>query len=209
MSHKNKQLVINSNNIIRKNKQTEKLIDNISIIDSKQQTKDWRKNQNWYKGGKSNECELFQRSQIELITNIKCIKTDLRININTMLLDRKSKPMTYPDGFEWTENFDGFFRHNNCKYLIDFKFVCDSGGAQTRSLREVYHFITYQLENLLSKPKKDTYFINILDGNESYKTLDKFNYLTNKKKYNNVKKFIFIGDMYSFNKYWIHKTTSD
>ena len=31
---------------------------------------------------------------------------------------------------------------------INFKMICDRGGSQTRSLREVYHFITTQLNYL-------------------------------------------------------------
>lgn len=123
-----------------------------------------------------------------------------------MRLDKKTNPMISNDGFEWTEDFDGFYRYNDCKYLVNFKFVCDSGGSQTRSLREVYHFITYQLENLLIIPKTDTYFINILDGDEAFRTIDKFNYLINKQKYSNVKKYVFIGDMASFQKYRLLKS---
>ena len=39
----------------------------ILIPGSEIQTKNWRKNQNWYKGGKHNECELYQRNLIEKI----------------------------------------------------------------------------------------------------------------------------------------------
>ena len=55
----------------------------ILIPGSEIQTKNWRKNQNWYRGGKHNECELYQRSLIEKITQTKCNKSDKRINIIT------------------------------------------------------------------------------------------------------------------------------
>ena len=45
---------------------------------SELQTKDWRKTQNWWKGGKSNECEIYQRNQIQQITNQICKKTNKR-----------------------------------------------------------------------------------------------------------------------------------
>ena len=83
--------------------------------------------------------------------------------------------------------------------------ICSSGGAQTRSLREVYHFIKYQLEYLLKQKKNSNkYFINILDGNESYKRKHNFKYLTNLPKYKFICNRIFIGDIKSFNK-WYNK----
>ena len=40
----------------------------ILIPSSFYQTKDWRKNRNWYKNGKSNECEKYQINLIERIS---------------------------------------------------------------------------------------------------------------------------------------------
>jgi hypothetical protein len=71
------------------------------------------------------------------------------------------------------------------------------GGAQTRTLREVYHFIKCQLEFLL-KMSKNIYFVNILDGDACFANKDKFQYLMNKQKYNKIKKFIFIGGLSNF-----------
>ena len=46
--------------------------------------------------------------------------------------------------------------------------VCESGGAQTRSLREVFIFIRTQLNLLLKLKNKNnyliTYFIKVLTG---------------------------------------------
>ena len=82
------------------------------------------------------------------------------------------------------------------------KFVCDKGGAQTRSLREVYHYIKYQLEHLLKYEKTDIYFVNILDGDTSHRELEKFHYLINKEKYEKIKKYVFCNDLSSFIKWW-------
>ena len=56
------------------------------ITPSKFQTKIWRQNQIWYKDGKQNECEKYQRKLIENITNKECVKTSKRIHINTKKL---------------------------------------------------------------------------------------------------------------------------
>ena len=185
------------------------------------QTKNWRKNQKWYKNGKSNECEIYQRKLIEKITDSKCAKTKFRLHIENNELIEKANPLASEDGFDYTEDFDGLQERNNTKYFYNLKFVCDRGGAQTRTLREVYHFIKAQLEYLLkyydtndkvssdtkSETKKESddkelYFVNILDGDESYKNSDKFKYLIKKSKYASVKDKIFIGDMKEFQEWF-------
>ena len=60
----------------------------------------------------------------------------------------KKEPYKNIDGFEWSEDFDGFFENNSKKYFVNFKFICDSGGAQRRALCLVYHFINCQLHFL-------------------------------------------------------------
>ena len=74
--------------------------------------------------------------------------------------------------------------------------MCDNGGAQTRTLREVYHFIKCQFNYLIKYNNTNIKFINILDGDTCYKNMDKFNYLLNKNKAYN--KYIFIGSLYDF-----------
>ena len=76
-------------------------------VPSNLQTKDWRKQQSWYKGGKSNECEILQRMQIQQITGKECPKTTTRINKRTHEMQPLSNPLTRADGFDWTEDFDG------------------------------------------------------------------------------------------------------
>ena len=171
---------------------------NILIPSSYYQTKNWRKNKKWYKTGKSNECEIYQINLIEKIINLKLNKTNDRINTETNDIIDNRNPMVNNDGYEWTENFDGKLIKNDIIYYFNLKFVCDSGGSQTRSLREVYHFIKYQLEYLLIFKISNVYFINILDGNTCFNNIEKYKYLINKQKYENIKKYIFIGDTYEF-----------
>ena len=164
------------------------------------QTKLWRQNQIWYKNGKSNECEKYQINLIEQIIKSKLEKTNDRINIETFQIINKKHPNVDNDGYEFSENFDGKIIKNDNIYYFNLKFVCDNGGAQTRSLREVYHFIKYQLEYLLNFNITNTYFFNILDGDTSYNNMDKFNYLINKEKYLSIVKYVFVGSLSNFNK---------
>ena len=45
-----------------------------------------------------------------------------------------------------------------------------------------------------------TYFINILDGDECFHAMNKFLYLFNKEIYTQIKKYVFIGSLYDFQK---------
>jgi hypothetical protein len=109
-------------------------------------------------------------------------------------------PMLKSDGYEWTENFDGKVIINKNIYYFNLKFVCDNGGAQTRTLREVYHFIKYQFEYLIKFESKNIFFINILDGDTSYNNMNKFKYLLNKNQYMKFVKYVFIGSSYDLQK---------
>ena len=173
------------------------------IIQSKNQTKDWRKSQSWYKGGKSNECEIYQRDLIKQITGKDCPKTNMRINLRTLELVENSSPLQHPDGFDWTEDFDGRQPNNQTELYYNLKMICDSGGAQTRSLREVYHFVEAQMKYLLKYPETSIYFINILDGDTSYSQKEKFQYLLDLPEYATVRDRIFVDDMFMF-QYWYH-----
>jgi hypothetical protein len=168
------------------------------ITISRDQTKDWRKSQSWYKGGKSNECEIYQREQITNITKTECPKTNMRINIRTLELKENSSPLRHNDGFDWSEDFDGKQTLGNIQLYYNLKMICDSGGAQTRSLREVYHFIEAQMKYLLNNPDNQLYFINILDGNTSYSQKNKFTYLLSLPEYAVVSNKIFVDDMFHF-----------
>lgn len=145
-----------------------------------------------------NECEKYQLKLIEKIIKNKINKTDERINMETCNIVFNKNPLLNNNGFEYTENFDGILLFNNNIYYFNLKFVCDSGGAQTRTLREVYHFIKHQYEYLNKYELNNVYFINILDGDTCYNNMNKYKYIINKNQEN---KNIFIGSMYEFQKY--------
>tara|TARA_E500000331_G_scaffold317735_1_gene329317 strand:- start:459 stop:1034 length:576 start_codon:yes stop_codon:yes gene_type:complete len=178
----------------------------IRITPSKHQSKGWRL-QNICKeyGQKNNSNEKYQRSLVEQITNTNCtIIKGFRINHTTLQLKQLINPMTQngtkiPDGFEWSEDFDGIQTINNTKFYYNFKFVCGNGGAQTRTLRdETYNFIKTQLKYLKKFPSTNIIFINILDGDGSFNSKPHFDYLKNQKKYIDITQKCFIGDMDSF-----------
>jgi hypothetical protein len=174
-------------------------IKEIIIIPSSQQTKKWRNDCDWYRGGKHTECEKYQINTIkEKLKISQWEKTNMRLNISTFELKNNSKPLVNNDGFEWTENFDGLLNKNSNQYYFNLKFVCDSGGAQNRSLREVYHFIKCQLEHLKKFKSKNIYFINILDGDTSHSFKDKYKYLREKEEYKDFIKYLYIGDLFDF-----------
>lgn len=200
--------ISNSIIIIQKNIKKFLVRKNILIPSSMYQSKTWRQNQNWYINGKSNECEKYQITNIENIIKSKITKTNDRINFEKNIISSIKNPHSYPDGYEWCENFDGKIKNNNNLYYFNLKFICGNGGGQTRSLKEVYHFINAQLEYLLISNIDNIKIFNILDGNESYKNKNKFIYLLNKDKYINVKQYIFVGDLYEFQKY-INKNKLD
>lgn len=170
------------------------------IISSCDQTKEWRKNQIWYQDGRRNECEIYQIKLIQKIIKNNLNKTNDRINMETKKIINIRKPYMKKYGYEYTENFDGKIIMNKNTFYFNLKFICGEGGAQTRTLKDVYNFIKYQLKYLVKSNDNNKYFINILDGNESHSNIDKFNYLINKEKYSDKIKYVFIGDMYNFKK---------
>lgn len=133
------------------------------------------------------------------------MKSDKRFNMtNYTFIDRKY-PNKEINGYEYTEDMDGYINVNKIDIYYNLKFIVGSGGAQTRSLRETYHFIIRQVEYILNN-KTNTIFINILDGDESYKNMNKFKYLLDKYKKNKIRKSIFVMDLkeYAINYYDIH-----
>ena len=180
-----------------------------TIVPSAQQTKEWRKSTEWYDTGKRNECEKHQIKVLEqILYPLKIEKTNDRIHMEWLKIVSHRTPLKCADGYEYTENFDGLIQKDDGRFYFNLKFVCDSGGAQTRTLREVYHFIRFQLEILLSNKnnirqlseeiKKSLYFVNILDGNTCCKSAKYFDYLIQKEKYRDVIENIFVGDLFTF-----------
>lgn len=179
-------------------------LDNVDDnITSKEQTKNWRKNQSWYKGGKKNECEIFQRTNLEKLFGKLITKTNFRLNYELNDIIEKAYPLKEVNGYEYTENFDGILMNEGKTLLFNLKFVCGEGGVQTRTLREVYHFIQAQLKYLLCKGESKFYFINILEGDVCYKNQIKFRYLCNKKEYKDICDRVFVGDFLEF-KQWVN-----
>lgn len=173
----------------------------ISILPSNEQTKEWRLGQPWYTNGKQNECELFQKKCIGQITGMMMPNnTHLRLHFPSKDL-RRVLSLNEDDGFEYTEDFDSCLVVFGITLYFNFKFICHSGGAQTRALRETYHFIQTQLEHLLLFPGPKL-FINILDGNQSYQSMTKFRYLLEKPVFHSVRQYLFIGDTHQFQQFW-------
>jgi hypothetical protein len=152
--------------------------------------------------------EQYQRNTIIKYTEIPCAKSKYRINLETLELVQVKNPNNNPDGFNYTEDFDGIQKLNDKTIYINMKCIVGSGGSQTRSLREVYWFIKGQLDHTAKFLTTDSkiYFANILDGDIAAKHMDKFKYLINKDCYNNIKNKVFIGNLKSYI-YWF-KTLS-
>ena len=175
----------------------------ILIPSSYYQTKLWRKNRSWYKNGKHLECEKYQINLIKRIIkqdDIKLVKTNFRLNILTKELIDIKYPLKEINGFEFTENFDRSIQINNITYYFNLKFICDNGGFQIRSCREIFHFINTQFEYLDQNLDNKIYFINILDGDTCYNFMSKFTYL--RSKYSKIINTVFIGDMHQFQIFW-------
>ncbi len=173
-----------------------------NLTSSKFQTKSWRKKQDWYSSGKHNECEKYQESiiikfglQINKLAGNN-FRLDLHMNVLVSTDKLKKEISNWNDNsFEYSENFDYLLETKNYIYLFNLKFICDDGGFQIRSLKEVYHFINSQYKCKCLIKNKKVFFINILDGNFCFRNMNKLNYLKDKhqKKHN-----VYIGDMYDF-----------
>jgi hypothetical protein len=84
--------------------------------------------------------------------------------------------------------------------FINMKCVVGTGGSQTRTLREVYWFVESQLN--IVKTNQHIFFANILDGDEAYRTLSKFEYLLNLPEYESIKKKVYVGDLKNYVKWF-------
>lgn len=175
-----------------------------NLIPSIYQTSIWRKNQIWYKNGYKNECEKYQKRVIENITNKQIKKTNERFNLLNHNLEIIKKPNNKNNYYEYSENMDGYQKIYENDIYYNLKMISSSGGFQYRSLQNTYFFIKCQLEYLKETRKKNIKFVNILDGEYCYKNINKFNYLYNKKRYNNIRNNIYIGDSYNFEE-WFNK----
>jgi hypothetical protein len=178
----------------------------IFIVKSKYQNKEWRQNSSWYGNSRIGSCEKYQLDLLHKITKNICVKSGIRINIFNHIMKKLKEPFKHIDGFEWTEDFDGYFEKNNKKYYVNLKFVCSEGGAQNRTLKLVYDFIYHQLNYLIlhnHNNNNNEIFLNILDGDCSYSKINHIKNILNKDMFQDVKNNIFIGDMYEFQNWWI------
>lgn len=165
-------------------------LDNIcDIVSSQYQTKTWRIQQPWYKTGKCNECEKYQLSVIAKYIDMP-IKTLDRLNYETKEIKNICNPLSFDDGFEWRETFDGKITYDNKTVYFNLKFVCGQGGSQNRPLREVYHFIKNQYIFCMNNFDTKYIFVNILDGDECFRHMSKFNHI--KELYKHIKTLTYI-----------------
>jgi len=140
----------------------------------------------------SNKMEDYQRSIIKRGTGYDCVKTNMRINMRTIDFVNVPQPNKFKNGFDFTEDFDGYQNIDEKDIFLNFKNVVDQGGAQTRTMREVYHFIEGQLQ-ILRIVNKDILFANVMDGTCAPKYWDKYFYLAD--LYPDVKENVFIGNL--------------
>jgi hypothetical protein len=154
------------------------------------------------KGAGTSSPENYQRQTISSITKIPCLKTNIRINLRTNTLKEICYPNKHPNGFDYSENFDGVQTIDSKVIYINLKCVVGSGGSQTRSLREVYWFIQGQLNVLLSSSNHNLFFANILDGDEAYSMFDKYNYLLSLPEYSFIKHKVYVGDLKNYFKWF-------
>ena len=147
-------------------------------------------------GAGSRGPEDFQRIKIEEGTRHPCVKTNTRIHLRTFQLVDIAHPNTFPYGFEYSEDFDGIQRILENTVYINLKCIVGKGGAQTRSLREVYWFVEGQLHAL--KNLSNTYFANILDGDEAHHSFSKFEYLLSLPDFQDVRQHVYVGDLHGY-----------
>ena len=186
------------------------IMGSLLLTSSEFQTKIWRQENICKKDGqRDSSSEKYQRKLVEEITKTDCPKSNgMRINNRTLEMKKNHRPMTknkkcVPDGFDWSEDFDGLQTIKTKSLFYSFKFVTEGGGGQTRTLREVYHFIETQLK-YLKKNDNNILFINILDGDCSFQRKECFKYLLQLEEYADINNKCFVGDMTEFNQ-WFSK----
>ena len=143
-------------------------------------------------GSQSMKAENYQRKVIEDGTGFECLKSDhMRINTETYEIAKNVRPYSGPNAnYDWTEDFDGLQTFGDkCRIFYNFKSIVEDGGAQTRSLRCVYDFVKAQQN--VRNVDKNTFFVNILDGEVCAKNLHMF------KRFENDD-HIYVGDLYDY-----------
>ena len=147
-------------------------------------------------GGQSMTAENFQRKVIEDGTGFHCPKSDhMRINKKTYEIIKRVNRLTPPDGgYHFTEDFDGLQTFGGtCRIFYDFKSIVGIGGSQSRSLECVHGFIEAQRDviNKSGNLDRNTFFVNILDGEVCAKNMHLFREFDNEDQ-------IYVGDLYGY-----------
>ena len=175
-----------------------KQLNRILNTKSKYQTNEWLDIQTW---GSSDKIDVYKKTQIKIFENITKLKITAsydRIhtyfkNLQTIKMFVKSN-----NDYNWTDKFDYSTFNNKNNIYINFRYY--SGNKHDNKidkLLNMYTFIQNQAEHKLINQNK-ILFINILDGDTSYYNIDKFKFLLNQEKFNNIKSDIFIGSLYDF-----------
>lgn len=183
----------------------DKRIQSMSVLTPAQdQTATWRTSQQFYKGGKRNQCEIYQIEQLEMHLGTKLEKTNDRIHRLTLQIVDLPHPNVREDGFEFTENFDRVMCNEDGSptTYFNFKMVSGDGGAQTRYVKDVYSFVHAQLEYVkrchdLREHRTIPMFVNILDGDHCAKHYPKFTYILTRYP-ENVQRYIYVGDLFTY-----------
>ena len=150
-------------------------------------------------GGGSRKPEIYQLKKIVEGTGFPCSKTKVRINKRTIQMHEIAHPMKHSNGFDYTENFDGMQKIGEKTVWINLKSVVGKGGNQTRTLRdECYPFVEAQLNYLFRTNHTNCFFANIFDGDEAAERMLQFNYLLNLPEFENVKKYVYVGDLKTY-----------
>lgn len=143
-------------------------------------------------GSQSMKAEKYQRKVIEDGTGFECPKSGhIRINTETYEIAKNVHPYSGPNGtYDWTEDFDGLQTFGGtCRIFYNFKSIVEEGGAQTRSLKCVYDFVKAQQN--VRNVDKNTFFVNILDGQVCAKNMNMFRRFENEDQ-------IYVGDLFGY-----------
>jgi len=146
--------------------------------------------------------ERWQRCVLEDTVG-QCVpkSNNLRLHMVNWTMQNLPYILNQPDAFLWSEDFDGMFTKNGYTYLVNFKMVNARGGAQTRTMRELYHFIGTQLNYVQTNPNSQYRFLNILDGDVIVALMSHYHALVNQFP-PNVQKSVYVGDSYTLNAQW-------
>jgi hypothetical protein len=165
---------------------------------SREQTKDWRHRQLWWRGGKHSECDKKQKELVREITGLSWTTDHYRFHEPTLRLIKifRAEPK---DKFDYTEDFDLNTKYRNKECYCNLKLVCESGGAQTRSLKCVYGMMINQLEYTKDNNHPHTYFFNIIEGDQGSAHRECFEQLVSRYP---GQAQVFVGDMREFESRW-------